>query len=764
MSSFVSQKVQKYQNDRSFKKIQKKALSGDIEAQYDLGMMYLRGDQIEASLEKATEWLGRSGRGGFEPAQMAVAELCENGQYFTPNYDYSYKWYELAALNDNPRALFKIGCFSVEGIGTNKAVKRGITHLESSARQHYPEASRYLAEMYYLGTDVPKSFDLMEEWFGKAYNDGLNNIGERIIELYDLESASGNIDATGRIAKIYDAGSFGIKQSPLTALKYYQTLADSGDSFGQFRYGSALLCGNVLRKNVQSGLKYLVNSAEQGNTDAQLMIGRYFLDSNDTENAIKYLKKASESGRLEANISLGDYYLENKNWDDALKWILAPAQKGDGQCAHLVAKCYFGKGDLKESADWYMKVLNQLEYSEKIALAEMLEKKLNDYPRTVGVLWTMVDTVPEIVDQLIRIYETKLDDKEGLANAYVTSNSPANLVKAGQIYENELYDYGKAIKTYKNAVILNSSLEGTLYEHIAEIYDYELDDPRSAAEYYEKSHPNTETCYRLVEIYLNNLNQQEKAADLLCKLGGEDNMIRAADLYYTSGRFVDAAGIFEDLGDKESLLRAADIYRVHGDPGKAAKLYEKTDDFEMAAECYAETCDFEKAAELYLHCAQRGFEFENEFNLKAAEMFEMEGDRYGSSNAYRNAANIYKRFGGEHDLDAAELYEKAQDYRDAADTYYEYSRYKWGGDIDTALKASELYEKSGNWYQAKNILENLADQNCIDAMKMLAEHYESEFEDKEALLWYRRAADAGDGDAENKVRQLAGSGSDEERY
>ena len=49
--------------------VARRAEAGDAEAQYKLGMSYLRGDGVEKDLVEAARWFQRAAEGGYEPAR-----------------------------------------------------------------------------------------------------------------------------------------------------------------------------------------------------------------------------------------------------------------------------------------------------------------------------------------------------------------------------------------------------------------------------------------------------------------------------------------------------------------------------------------------------------------------------------------------------------------------------------------------------------------------------------------------------------------------
>ena len=98
---------------RAIAKYESKAIGGNIEAQYQLGEIYLNSTQ---EWDKAYSWLILAARGGHVEAQTEVALLYQFGTGIEENFEKAVFWYKRAADNGDSRAIRNLNDFYEEGL------------------------------------------------------------------------------------------------------------------------------------------------------------------------------------------------------------------------------------------------------------------------------------------------------------------------------------------------------------------------------------------------------------------------------------------------------------------------------------------------------------------------------------------------------------------------------------------------------------------------------------------------------------------------
>ena len=120
------------------------------------------------------------------------------------------------------------------------------------------------------------------------------------------------------------------KGDNLTALKEFQTLADSDDARGQYGLGIMYDLGEGVLQSSKEAMKWYRLSAEQGYADAQNNLAVMYEDGEGVprnyDEAIKWYLKAAESGNRDAPNNIGVMYMSGvgaiKNSVKAYMWFV----------------------------------------------------------------------------------------------------------------------------------------------------------------------------------------------------------------------------------------------------------------------------------------------------------------------------------------------------------------------------------------------------------------------------------------------------------
>ncbi|MEN8206083.1 MAG: tetratricopeptide repeat protein [Pseudomonadota bacterium] len=77
---------------------------GDVEAQYNLGVMYDEGTSVEQDYGKAAEWYHKAAEQGFVDAQANLGMMYYQGHGVSRDYEAAARWLQLAADNGDTEA------------------------------------------------------------------------------------------------------------------------------------------------------------------------------------------------------------------------------------------------------------------------------------------------------------------------------------------------------------------------------------------------------------------------------------------------------------------------------------------------------------------------------------------------------------------------------------------------------------------------------------------------------------------------------------
>ena len=115
---------------------------GDVDAQYNLALMYLNGQGVPQDFAEAARWYQLAAEQGFPKAQYNLALMYHNGQGVPQDYAEAIKWWRLAA------------------------------------EQGFANAQNNLALMYHYGVGAQQSNVMAHIWYNIASANGQSKAGE----------------------------------------------------------------------------------------------------------------------------------------------------------------------------------------------------------------------------------------------------------------------------------------------------------------------------------------------------------------------------------------------------------------------------------------------------------------------------------------------------------------------------------------------------------------------------------------------------------
>ncbi len=131
---------------KQFEKLLGKAEAGDLKAQYEVGIMYLKGKGVETDGRKARLWIGKAADRGANKAVTRLGILYYKGEGGAKDYRQALK-------------LFK-------GVSSDSVL-----------------AQYYLGEMYAGGKGVDRNYSTAIEWYQKAVDGGFQRASGKIINM-----------------------------------------------------------------------------------------------------------------------------------------------------------------------------------------------------------------------------------------------------------------------------------------------------------------------------------------------------------------------------------------------------------------------------------------------------------------------------------------------------------------------------------------------------------------------------------------------------
>jgi uncharacterized protein len=131
------------------------AEKGDVKAQYNLGLMYIRGDGVEQSYAEAAKWHRKAADQGYADAQYSLGFLHFNRDIPTENYEEAANWYLKAAQQGHVKSQLNLGILYFRGDIYEQNFEESVKWYLKAAEQGNAEAQFNLGNMITKGLGVP---------------------------------------------------------------------------------------------------------------------------------------------------------------------------------------------------------------------------------------------------------------------------------------------------------------------------------------------------------------------------------------------------------------------------------------------------------------------------------------------------------------------------------------------------------------------------------------------------------------------------------
>lgn len=274
--------------------LKSRANSGDVQAQFDLGMDYYRGivDDGEDEEKRAVYWLEQAAEQGHteaqywfghclkcgvglrfsnkkealvwflkaaekgnEEAMLEVYELYSEGSAsIDVDFDKAFYWVKKAASAGNKEAEYELSKVLIEGFALDFDGKfkgtdpeQGLIWLKKAADKNYLFAANKLGDLYYEGKVVEKNLAVALEWYEKGGKDR-------------------NRDSFLRMGEIYFNGE-GVEQSYEKAVTYFEKSVALCNPAGMKRLGDCYFNGFGVEKNLDKALELYKRAAKNDDMD-----------------------------------------------------------------------------------------------------------------------------------------------------------------------------------------------------------------------------------------------------------------------------------------------------------------------------------------------------------------------------------------------------------------------------------------------------------------------------------------------------------------
>ena len=260
------------------------------EAQYELGLCYMKGKGIEPNMKLGAGWIRKAAEGdqnspGLSSAQLDLGRCYQYGEGVSPDHEEAMKWYLKAAQEgQDVWAMYLVGRCYDEGTGVVTDKQEALRWYEKAAAHGHAKALYELARRYDYGNDVPADPAKAASLYHQAAEMGLADaqnaygvalfFGEGVPEnkqeaasFYRQAAEQGHKYAQYNLAMCYEHGN-GVKSDPVQAFIWFSKAAASGDEDAQYNVGIRFYFGIGVMKDLAQGLMWIYKAEQNGSTQA----------------------------------------------------------------------------------------------------------------------------------------------------------------------------------------------------------------------------------------------------------------------------------------------------------------------------------------------------------------------------------------------------------------------------------------------------------------------------------------------------------------
>lgn len=209
-------------------------------------------------------------------------------------------------------------------------------------------------ELGNIGKDI--DYDMAQKYYQKGADLGDRKCKEskqRLEDLLDYRSEFGQIHLQAKFgisSSMYNLGLYYyngeyVQSNGKEALKWFQKVADRGDSYGFYGLGLCYLFGKGVNKNIAQALSFFKESLDLGYDhpeDAYYSIALCRHEAYDYQQALANFKKAAELGDTKSFYNIGVYYFNGhgvpRNTSEAYRWWKKGAEAGDEEAIKALKK------------------------------------------------------------------------------------------------------------------------------------------------------------------------------------------------------------------------------------------------------------------------------------------------------------------------------------------------------------------------------------------------------------------------------------------
>jgi TPR repeat protein len=144
------------------------AYAGNVNAQVQLGVIYLRGDGAPKDDAEALKWLQKAADQDNPIAERYLAEMYFKGRGVPADILQAAKWLRMAAEQGDAESEHNLAVLYTRGEGVPRNLKEAANWMRKAAEQNFPAGQQGLGVLYENGDGLPEDDIQAAIWYRKA--------------------------------------------------------------------------------------------------------------------------------------------------------------------------------------------------------------------------------------------------------------------------------------------------------------------------------------------------------------------------------------------------------------------------------------------------------------------------------------------------------------------------------------------------------------------------------------------------------------------
>lgn len=184
--------------------LRRKAESGDLKAQYNLGCEYYSGKMVPRDDKEARKWVMLAAQGGYPRAQYDVGTGHETGTIWEKDPGLAFKWYKKAADNGYHKAMAAVSRCYQYGKGISKDEKKAFAYAKDAASGNDYLCLYGLAQFYEMGVGTEVDLEEALAVYKRSKEAGCKTADKAIARVTELIAAKQKSSVDRKVNAIVD--------------------------------------------------------------------------------------------------------------------------------------------------------------------------------------------------------------------------------------------------------------------------------------------------------------------------------------------------------------------------------------------------------------------------------------------------------------------------------------------------------------------------------------------------------------------------------